>query len=715
MNGLLLEIRGRPGRLVLATACAVALSAATGASAGVDDASSNPNAGSAAYSMNVTALTGPKGADAFIDVEAAGGYPRVERLKKIQVKTFASDGSLTDVDNYTDVAAPHGAATLDLGPVARGQRVETDVLVQAGGRTHVLRDATSTRLRPDLVVEAVYAPPQTTTARAIDVVVDVAELNGDTGATATVELMLGPTRLAEAASATIAAAGRTSVTFAGVTLPRPVPSELSAFVSEAAPGETDATNNAGATPIEVTENELVVSNVLVPSLGGYGAQFNQHVYAPITNLPASSFPDLETTVKEFEPQLVRIFYNEDFEEGPHPTRYNPANLPSFIRTVQLAQEAGATINVTYHSFADARLSPGPHMQRFAAVLEDLVETRGFTNIRWVTVGNEPNTPNIALTLQQWEALYRALHQELVARGLRDHIRIMGGDLIESAGARDHEVWFKYMTENMLDIVDAYSEHIYWSYFQVPAGTVGRFEFRLRDVRKLVIDDNPSEKRRPSYIMEFGVRGLGTAPGKPALANAYYADGTELRKTNIAAFQQLWFNIASAQLGFTGTSKWDLYWGLYDFSSPANQVYWMMNPTPEGWELFPTYHALRLMLQTTERGWEIVRVDPWQLDDWDPLVPDQAEKEMTAYIGPSGQLTLIGLDTNGRLLNAVSAEAAEYSVGGLPPNESFKLALWNAAGDGQNTIAGTVTTNEAGVARFEVPLHAAFALTTVPAS
>ena len=55
----------------------------------------------------------------------------------------------------------------------------------------------------------------------------------------------------------------------------------------------------------------------------------------------------------------------------------------------------------------------------------------------------------------------------------------------------------------------------------------------------------------------------------------------------------------------------------------------------------------------------------------------------------------------------------YSIGGLPPHTSFNLVSWNAAGNGENAITGTLTTNAAGVARFEVPLHAAFALTTVP--
>jgi len=37
------------------------------------------------------------------------------------------------------------------------------------------------------------------------------------------------------------------------------------------------------------------------------------------------------------------------------------------------------------------------------------------------------------------------------------------------------------------------------------------------------------------------------------------------------------------------------------------------------------------------------------------------------------------------------------------------------GDGTNAVAGTITTTAAGVARFDVPLQAAFALTTVPVS
>ena len=81
------------------------------------------------------------------------------------------------------------------------------------------------------------------------------------------------------------------------------------LVSDVTPVETDASNDAGSPTVDVTEQELARSRPSSSSLGGYGAQFNQHVYAAITSPPPGSLPDLEAKVKALEPQLVRIFYN----------------------------------------------------------------------------------------------------------------------------------------------------------------------------------------------------------------------------------------------------------------------------------------------------------------------------------------------------------------------------------------------------------------------
>ncbi len=153
---------------------------------------------------------------------------------------------------------------------------------------------------------------------------------------------------------------------------------------------------------------------------------------------------------------------------------------------------------------------------------------------------------------------------------------------------------------------------------------------------------------------------------------------------------------------------------------------MTGPASENFALTPTYHAMSLLFHTTTPGWQIIQVEPWQDDDWKlpdaeyrregHSAHDQPEQELVAYAGPSGELTIVGLDTHGKNLNAASADPApSYSIGGLPPDTTFTLAEWNATGDGTNSIAETVTTNAAGVARFEVPLQAAFALTTVPVS
>jgi hypothetical protein len=649
----------------------------------------------------LTALTGPKGGSVTIALPSAERGAEIERFEQLKIRLVAPDGSHTKVVDTQDVTASGGVAEVQLGPVERGTRVEVDVHVRGEkqqGSSH-LSGETIARLRPDLVVAAVHAPAQTLTTRAIDVVADVDELNTDTGARATLTLMLGPTRVAEPQTVTVAAGGTRSVTFANVRLESAMTAELTVRVEAASPFETDKTNNSGSRTIDVTEHELVRTNVLVDALGGYGAQFNQHVYAPVTNAPVATLPNMEAKVKALEPQLVRIFYNDDFEER-QPNRVR--NLASFVDTVQLAHEAGATINITYQAVNVAKTRPVDAMTTFAAVLEKLVEVDGYTNVRWVTVANEPNST--ALTMPEYEALNRALHAQLVSRGLREHVRMMGGDLVST----NQRAWFSYIAANMNDLFDAYSVHVYWDYWNTPFFK----ETRLKDIRKIVTEELPPAARKPTYVMEFGVRGK-SFPGKPNVESGYWEDGTDISRTNVAAFQQLWFDLASAQLGFTGSVKWDAYWGRYHAN--YNSLYALIGPASEGWPLFPAYHATNLLLQTTARGWQVLQVGPWEDDDWKVGVPDAAEKELAAYADGEGELTLLGLDTRGRELNSVSPEAPAYSIGGLPPNSELGLALWNASGDGKNSIAGTVVTNAAGVARFEVPLHAAFSLTNVPIS
>jgi hypothetical protein len=280
---------------------------------------------------------------------------------------------------------------------------------------------------------------------------------------------------------------------------------------------------------------------------------------------------------------------------------------------------------------------------------------------------------------------------------------------------------------MNDVVDAYAEHVYWWYDKP-----GRLDYRLRDVFNLATKELPAEQRKPVYMMEFGIRGYDDCGDRPTFKNRYYADCTEIWKTNIAAFHQLWFNIGSAQLGFAGTAKWDAYWSIYDNSSEKVQVHWLIGSPAEGYALWPAYHALSLLFHTTSPGWQIIRVAPRGDDDWgvpDDGTPmhgwdhaggattsDQPEQELAAYAGPNGELTVVGLDTHGAALNAASTDPpVPYSIGGLPPNTNYHLAIWNATGDGANSVAADVSTNAAGVARFEVPLQAAFALTTVPVS
>ncbi|HEU0246827.1 MAG TPA: hypothetical protein VFR38_07035 [Gaiellaceae bacterium] len=459
---------------------------------------------------------------------------------------------------------------------------------------------------------------------------------------------------------------------------------IGATPASASPGEAGLGGDGAAAALQVPEFTLAHDRGLVGNYGGFGGQFNQHVYAKISG-PPPDLPTLETKVLALEPQLARIFFNTS-------EWTNRDRMESFLRTVELAQRAGADINITWQgsTFEFAMRN----MSRFADVLTGLLENTG--DPLWVTLFNEPNTTE--RTLPEYEQVHRLLDRHLRDRGVRHRIHFMGGDLIRSTTGASQAEWFRYMAGHMGDLLDAWSVHVYWDFWD----TDKIDERLLREVRT-ILSTIPAAQHRPLYITEFGVRGLEGFEGETSFEPGFWPDGTAMSETNTAAFQQAWFMIRAAQLGYSGTVKWDVYPAKYD---EGTQDHSALGAGADGWPERPVYRVLQLMaLATKPRGGSIVDVAP--SPGADPT------KLLIAYVSPARDITILGLDTEGGAIPTSSRASVPYSVGGLPPNTAFRLLLWNGDGSGGNVDKGFLVSSPEGALEFTVPLDAAFALTNTP--
>jgi hypothetical protein len=313
-----------------------------------------------------------------------------------------------------------------------------------------------------------------------------------------------------------------------------------------------------------------------------------------------------------------------------------------------------------------------------------------TNLRWATIQNEVNATR--MSMDAYDQMYRQLDTTLTRNGVRDHVRFMGGDLVEQVSplGQTQGDWFSFMATRMKDVLDAYSVHVYWNYWGA-----AKIPQRLRVVRGIV-DALPADARKPVYVMEYGVRGhRPTGDAGPGT----WDDGTPLESTNVSAFQQAWFALLAAKLGFSAAVKWDAYFARYD---AVPQAYTMIGGPQEGWPLRPSYHLTRLLTETTRPGWRVVGVDG-----------ASGSKLVVGYAGPAGELSVVGLDTAGAALNGVGPRYSNYVLGGFPPHARLSLLLWNRDGTGTTAAPIHPTANATGVVQIGVPLQVVFALTTLP--
>src|SRR5437764_12280353 len=110
---------------------------------------------------------------------------------------------------------------------------------------------------------------------------------------------------------------------------------------------------------------------------------------------------------------------------------DPRMVQSFIRTVRLAQRAGASVNITL--WYGPWMNPEDQMRRFVEILGKLIRDERLTAIQYVTIQNEPNGEDekgpYKISFNNYNRLYRALDGELRSAGLREQFKNIVGDLL----------------------------------------------------------------------------------------------------------------------------------------------------------------------------------------------------------------------------------------------------------------------------------------------
>ena len=467
-------------------------------------------------------------------------------------------------------------------------------------------------------------------------------------------------------------------------------------------------------------------------LEGFGAQFNTNLFTTAGEprpLTAQQLATLQAAIDNVQPGFSRILVRRGLRADTAAGRRAP-EFVALLKTIELAQHAGAKLNLTYWGqgpYADERRLralrwpnrsfrdwPDPNrrkwppqlldprgitqprvlMERFAGVLAE-IRRQDFDCVTSVTVQNEVNGAGVDiakqgdqyLSMRFYELLYRFLDTALRERDLRDDFRFVAGDLVER-GNSTQDVWLRYLHRNMEvprpqfpSVLDGYSIHVYWEPTTGAQGFPAKPERRLANLQRTVGNLGIAA---PIYVTEYGVRQV-RARVKPGRIG-----GVRIDEAPIAAFQHGWFNAIAAQRGCMGFSKWVL--SRTDRAAGFGE--WGMIGTPAGgFDRYPVYRVTRLFSHFVPPGW----------------LANGLTRISTAVIA-SRFAAADGSDASVLVLNNAT-RARQQKVQGLRANQNYFVVAWNRDGHGALASLDPIRSDATGAATVRLPAHGIVALST----
>ncbi len=279
----------------------------------------------------------------------------------------------------------------------------------------------------------------------------------------------------------------------------------------------------------------------------------------------------QARVKEMGLKYSRVFVqwhmwnpNADYISRSWDTDF----MRALYRNLAFFKEIGVGVNLTnvdwgYDYTPDAKKAAAAE----ADLLEYLIRTKGFTNIKYVSWSNEPNVDSHWSYASRMQFVVE-LHDQLVQRKLDKQVGLVEPDAVEDFS------WVFAAPKDMGKYLAGYSAHLYTAPRMV--GTV------TRAIRKVIDAADTGSGRKPFFVNECC-----------AGPKWDYADMVKTVDTVIEAMNN----------GADAVSIWTLNDAIYDGKEVFRHGLWGYKT--ENWAPKPVFYAYRLFTKYTDRGTQII--------------------------------------------------------------------------------------------------------------
>jgi len=291
-----------------------------------------------------------------------------------------------------------------------------------------------------------------------------------------------------------------------------------------------------------------------------------------------------------QPKVARVWFQIDWMESSKGVyTWDSPEMLAFYKYLDAFKEAGTEIEFNMgwkigskaHEWfnipgVDPWTSAPADLDAYAAstsaVLNELINNRGYDNIKYLTFYNEPNGSWDFEAPGDQQAYYaemvRKASERLAQDGLRERIEIWGP---EETGA---PAWTRYMKDHVDEHMDGYSFHVYGESYE---GLKAQFAARIDYV-----------KPKPVHLTEFGWGDDNASNWNAGFANSV---------------------IASANLGVKSALIWQLngVWSPDPYGG-TNGVYTMWDSLVLGMEPRKTFYIGGLLTRYIPEHSEVLKVD-----------------------------------------------------------------------------------------------------------